>query len=61
MQLPAKQLTWVTGSSGSNPDLSARSFTHFVTIIIFATVILCLAVFEASVEVHQEWVKMWRL
>ena len=22
MQLPAKQLTWVTGSSGSNPDLS---------------------------------------
>lgn len=23
MQLPAKQLTWVTGSSGSNPDLSA--------------------------------------
>lgn len=26
MQLPAKQLTWVTGSSGSNPDLSAISF-----------------------------------
>ncbi len=23
MQLPAKQLIWVTGSSGSNPDLSA--------------------------------------
>ena len=23
MQLPAKQLTWATGSSGSNPGLSA--------------------------------------
>lgn len=24
MQLPAKQLAWVTGPSGSNPDLSAN-------------------------------------
>ena len=26
MQLPAKQLAWVTGSSGSNPDLSVKIF-----------------------------------
>ena len=44
MQLPAKQLTWVTGSSGSNPDLSASTFTFclkkFSQVLVFRLVIV---------------------
>jgi hypothetical protein len=40
MQLPAKQLTWVTGSSGSNPDLSVLLFTHTAVMTITLKVII---------------------